>query len=198
MFIKTVLFQIILIFSYSFLPAQAYNETSALHSFFRNNFDSTVIYSPWSNWDISPNYRIVAKKDTSIYHFTYKSPYRKVQERYPADLLSKFIKEEVKFSSTTPDTNRYFLPYYIYHRNKTSNWIQINSFGLWGLEEIEDSKGGCQIRDASYDTYYLITTNAIKVLTYYAADFYDTCKPENINRKNAIKTRDIILKVFGN
>lgn len=198
MLFKTILLKIILIFSYSLLEAQIYKDTIPLQKFFRNNFDSSIIYHQWSSWYPYPKYYIIAKKDSSVYYFTYKSGYSEIQGRYyPAELHRKFIQEEVNFRLTTPDTNRYFLPVYIHSSNTHLYWSQINSFDVWNLNEVNVNINGCEVRDEGSDTYYFITIQGIKVKTFYAADFYESCKPGNVNLINEIKTRNTILKIFG-
>ena len=197
MLFKTIYLNIALIFSYSLVEAQIYKDTTPLHKFFRNNFDSTIIYHQWSSWYPYPKYYIIAKKDSSVYYFTYKSGYFEIQGRYyPAELHRKFIQEEVKFRLTTPDTNRYFLPVYIHSSNRHLYWTQINSFGVWNLNEVNSNFNGCEVRDEGSDTYYFITNQGIKVKTFYAADFYESCKPGNVNLINEIKTRNTILIIF--
>jgi hypothetical protein len=133
-----------------------------------------------------------------VSYFTYKSPYSKVQGRYyPADLYKKFIQEQGRFNSTVPDTNRYFLPIYIHHSNRHLFWSQINSFGVWDFKEVNENISGCEVYDDGSDTYYLITKLGVTVKTFYAADFYESCKPGNKNLINEIKTRNTILKIFG-
>ncbi len=199
MIFKTIFLTILLVFSRNFLQAQIYKDTTPLHNFFRNHFDSTIIYNQWSSENPYPNYYIIAKQDSSVYYFTYKSAYQKVQGLYyPADLHVKFIQEQGTFKSTTPDTNRYFLPVYIHYSNKILYWSQINSFNVWGLKEVNQDFMECDISDSGFDTYYLITTHGIKHKSFYAADFYERCKPGNINLINQIKTRNTILKIFAN
>ena len=199
MLFKKILLFISLIFSYSFLQGQIYKDTTPLHNFFANNFDSTIIYNQWSSWNPYPNYYIIAKKDSSVYYFTYKSQYSKVRgQYYPADLHKKFIQEESRFNSTIPDTNNYFLPVYIHYSDRQLFWSQINSLDIWNVKEVNENINGCEVIDDGFDTYYLIAKQRVKVKTFYAADFYESCKPGNRNLINEIKTRNRILKTFGN
>ncbi len=46
---------------------------------------------------------------------------------------------------------------------------------------------GCEVYDDGSDTYYLITKQGIKTKTFYVADFYENCKPGNINLIGEIK-----------
>ena len=198
MLFKTILLITALTFSYGFLEAQINKDTTPLHKFFRNNFDSTIIYHQWSSWYPYPKYYIIAKKDSSVYYFTYKSPYSNVQGRYyPADLHKRFGQEEGKFKSTVPDTNRYFLPFYIHYSNRPLHWSQINSFNIWNLKEVNENVNGCEVYDDGSDTYYLLTNQSVEVKTFYAADFYESCRGGNVNLINEIKTRNTILKIFG-
>ncbi len=186
-------------FPFGNLKAQIYKNPTPLHDFFKSNFDSTIIYYRWSSWFPYPNYYIISKKDSSVYYFTYKSQYSKFKGLYyPADLHKKFSQEELKFKLTTPDTNRYFLPVYIHFVDRHMFWSRINSFHIWNIKETNENNTGCDIDDGGSDTYYLITNKGIEVKTFYAADFYEGCKPGNVYLINEIKTRDTILKAFGN
>lgn len=187
-----------LVFPCTFLQGQFYKDTNPLQKFFLDNYDSTIIYHQWSSWHPFPNYYIVAKKGNWINYFTYTSPYHKALGRYyPEDLTEKFIQEDIKFQSTTPDTNRYFLPVYIHHSKRDLIWTATNGYDIWRIQEVNENNYSCEVYDATSDTYYLITKQGIRILNFYAADFFEKCKPGNINLLNAIKTRDTILKAFG-
>lgn len=194
--IKKLILFILTFFSFNILIAQKYNEKTPLHQFFKNNYDSTIIFFGWSSWNISPNYCIIAKKDSNVYYFTYTSPYRSVIGfNYPG-LSNKFMNEELLFQKTTPDTNRYFLPVKFDYIVRNKYWIEINSFDIWSLtDNIPESKK-CFSNDTGEDTYYLITKKDIKILSFYDAEYFEECDSKNINRQNEIKTRNFILNIF--
>lgn len=177
--------------------AQRYKENTPLHKFLQENFDSTIIYYSWSNWYSYPKYQIISKQGTSVYFFTYKSPYQMIGGMAPNVLAEKFVLEEMRFRQTPPDTNRYFLPKYVMAKDRDIHWKQVNDFDVWNVGKDKYEPGGCNVYDDGTDTFYLISKSGVKVLDYYAPDFFETCKPKNINRQNVIRTRDVMKKIFA-
>lgn len=197
MYIKKLILAIIIFFFSKTVFAQRYNEKTPLHQFFKNNFDSTIIYFQWSSWNISPNYYILSKKDSNVYYFTYTSPYRKVKGyNYPGNLDLKFITEDLIFEKTIPGTNRYLFPIQFYYSVRKKYWSEVNSDNLWNLTDRIPLSKKCDSEDGGEDTYYLITKSNIRLLSFYDADFFEECDSKNINRENEIKTRNFILNIF--
>lgn len=197
MYIKKLTIATIIIFFSKTVFAQPYNEKTPLHQFFKNNFDSTIIYFQWSSWNISPNYYILSKKDSNFYYYTYSSPYRRVKGyNYPGNLELKFITENLIFEKTTPDTNRYLFPIQFHYSVQRKYWSEVNSYNLWILTDKVPISKKCESLDGDEDTYYLITKSNIKLLSFYDADFFEECDSKNINRQNEIKTRNFILNIF--
>lgn len=197
-FSRILLLLITCIFSGLYLRAQPYKENTPLHQFLQANFDSTIIYYNWTGGaGYFPNYYILAKKDTHVFYFRYTSPYSRIQGRgLPGSLAVKFANEHYKFGRTLPDTNQYFLPVYVHHSVINSNWVQVNSFGIWQLKSVDGANSICEVHDAAYDTYYLISKSGIKTLAYYGADDYEDCGPSDGNRQREIQTRNFIRSVF--
>jgi len=66
-----------------------------------------------------------------------------------------------------PNTNRYFLPYYIEYYLINEYWKNINSYNIWNIKDDADvinkpSKKCSDIDDGLDETYYLITPTKIK------------------------------------
>ncbi len=128
MIFRKVYFLLLIIFIsfHASLNGQIYKQNSSIHNFFKDNFDSTIIYYSWSSWYPYPNYYIMTKNDSSLYYFTYESPYSPIIGRsYPIALLNKFIREQFLFQGTSPDTNQYFLPFYLKYADKKMYWTQV-------------------------------------------------------------------------
>ncbi len=91
--------------------AQGAQNEYPMFLFLQNNFDSTIIFIPGSQWITPEDYFIIAKKGEQVYLFTYKSPYRKALGiKYPTPIREKFFREDSIYDFSVPDTNRFFLP----------------------------------------------------------------------------------------
>lgn len=195
MYLKMIICLWLSFFS-SALFAQQYREKTPLHAFFKNNFDSTIIYYGWSSWNTAPNYLIISRKDNNTYYFTYTSPYRKMfGYKIPGDLDVKFMLEQLKFENTPPDTNRYFLPVKIHHSVRNEFWTDVNAYNIWKLNDNIPEATRCSVSDGGEDTYYLISKSGIKTMSFYEAK---ECSPININNQLEIKTKNVFIKIFDN
>jgi hypothetical protein len=182
------------------LKAQTHKEPNPLQQFFKNNYDSTIIYYPWSNWDSAPNYYIVAKKGRDVYCFTYSCPpYKRMAGRYyPGNLNLKFMQLYNKFKAISPDTNNYFAAYTANYNSQKSLWKQINSFGIWNLKDKDLPNNTCVTDDGGYDTYYLITNTGVRAMEYYGVETNKECAPKDINRQKNIQIRECVKTLFQN
>jgi hypothetical protein len=194
-----ILFPFFIILLFFSIVAQGQNPkpTIPLHHFFLDNFDSTLIYHNWFDYDSSPDYYIFTKKDGNVFLFRYTNPYP-LFLGYPVHggLSQKFIRERLKYQHTLPDTNQYFLSVSIPAKERETVWNKVNAFGIWKLESFNDEPHGCFISHAQFDTYYLITKESYKAIQFYGADYYEECSPSNVNRKQEIQTRNAIKSIF--
>ena len=188
----------ILFISYS-ISAQQHERITPLHEFFKANYDSTIIYHSWSNWYSAPNYMIVAKQKDKLYFFTYASPYKDLRGRYfPGNLSQEFMEEENKFKTIVPDTNRYLLAKNILQSTLSKNWKELQAANLWKLKDdknIIKSSANCIIEDGTTSTFYLMSKESVKVLNFYAPDFWEECLEKNINRQKAIEARATFQRI---
>ncbi|WP_276498073.1 hypothetical protein [Pontibacter litorisediminis] len=142
---------------------------------------------------------ILAKEKDKLYFFTYTSPYKNLFGRpFPGNLSQKFREEESKFDRTVPDTNRYFLPKRILHTTLSKHWDELQASKLWELKDDRytlKSIGSCMIEHGNTSTFYLITKGSVKVLSFYAPDFWEECLEKNINRQKAIEARDTFQRI---
>ncbi|OUJ72805.1 hypothetical protein [Hymenobacter crusticola] len=178
------------------LKAQQVMASTPLHLFFQANYDSTIIYQSSSSWYESPNYLIIAKQKERIYFFTYRSPYLGTAGvNYPGKLTTSFSKQEQRFRSTTPDTNRYFLPKAIVPATLLRSWQLVRPHQLWALKDDQASgqaTNKCVVDDGDENTFYLIDRKAIKTASFYAPDFFEACLGTDLGRQQAIATRDLL------
>jgi hypothetical protein len=176
-----------------------YLRANSLFTFIQNNFDSTIVYFPFSTWNTYPNYYIICKKNEKIFLFTYLNPYKHIG-RYPDSLRNNFSSKELKFQFTEADINEYFLP-------KESNdsvskifWSEILKNRIETLISTDDNIA-CIAKDSSryviYDGdeeyFFLITKAANNPVYFYAPEFFENHCPGNKNRIKAIK----IIKLFN-
>jgi hypothetical protein len=170
------------------------DKITPLHTFFQNNFDSTIIWTPSSNWQLGHNYFIVTKKDTSIYFFAYLMPYRNINWRdYPRVLGEKFADENDRFSLILPDTNLYFNPIPVDYSLKKKYWGEVNANDIWSVPD-SGSREHYTI-DGSQDNFFLIANGKIrKSIFYWLHD--NKWIDIDINRKKAHLTEEVFRKIF--
>ena len=58
---KILLLSILMSFGMVGYSQKVVSVSNPLEKILQNDFDSTIIYSTYSNWDISPNYFIISK-----------------------------------------------------------------------------------------------------------------------------------------
>ncbi|MCB2409146.1 hypothetical protein [Hymenobacter lucidus] len=167
-----------------------------LHTFFQQNYDSTIIYHSGSNWNNSPNYLILAKHQGQLYFFTYTSPYRDATGKYyPGRLTGKFAAQDQVFRATVPDTNRYLLPQPLRPVTLQRAWQQLRPGQLWRVQDDQQTPANtatCVVEDADDNIFYLIDRQTIRAASFYAPDFYEQCLGKNPGRQQAIKARTIL------
>lgn len=171
-------------------PGQAQAMTP-LHAFFQQHFDSTIVYQIGSNWNNSPNYLILAKHQSQLDFFTYRSPYRDALGHYfPGKLVQKFSWEETRFRTTTPDTNRYLLPQRVTVENLRRGWQTLNARQLWMIQGDEQARritGNCVVEDEEEITLYLIDKKASRSARFYAPAFFEACAGKDVGRQQIIR-----------
>ena len=169
--------------------SQKYDTISnPLEKIIQNNFDTTILFSSYSNWDLKPNYLIISKKDSLVYFYRYSINHRSSLGRMTSppksEIFSKLISNEIEYGKTIPDVNVYFS----WVDTKLSNesiWKDITKYNLWNL--IDDSN----------DVFKLITKSEIIKLEYYDPLGMNECE-FNQTREIVIKIEKVILDYFKN
>ncbi|WP_324670951.1 hypothetical protein [Hymenobacter sp. GOD-10R] len=162
-----------------------------LHTFFQQNYDSTIVYQSGSNWNNSPHYMILAKHQQQLEFFTYTSPYRDVLGHYyPGRLARQIAREEAHFRATIPDTNRYLLPKRIHPATLAHGWSQLQAHQLWLVQDDQQApptSRTCVVEDGDENTFYLIDKKTVKVARFYAPAAKEECAGKDRNRQQALK-----------
>jgi len=184
------------------LKAQRVIKSTPLHAFFQADYDSTIIYQSSSSSNESPNYLIIAKHKERVYFFTYVSPYRGTPGGYyPGNLIAKFSREEQRFRHTTPDTNRYFLPKPISPSTLLHSWRQLQPHQFWTIKDDQASRqanDNCVVEHGGEHTFYLIDKKGVKVLSFYAPDFFEACRGKDLGRQRAIQVITMLRSIQQN
>lgn len=174
--------------------------TPLLHTFFQQNFDSTLIYQRSSTWNRSPDYLILAIYQNQLAFFTYRSPYRDILGRYfPGQLVQKFSQEESRFRATTPDTNRYLLPQPIAPEVLQRTWQSLKPAHLWSIREDEQARrvsGKCIVEDGEDVTLWFIDKKSIRSAHFYAPAFFEACAGKDISRQQAVQVIDTLQRLL--
>lgn len=178
--------------------------SNPLEKILQNDFDSTIIYSIYSNWDNSPNYFIVSKKSNVIYFYRYSINRKTYLGRdfspMKSELSKKLIHLVTDFDLTKPDIN----PFFKWMDTKyvdSSIWKEIIKYELWNLIDdrnikIESDKQ-FDIYDGVHLEFKLITKDKIVQLNYYEPQFYNEHN-FNQSRDNIVKIEKIIRGFFEN
>ena len=168
--------------------------SNPLEKILQNDFDSTIIYSTYSNWDISPNYFIISKKSNQVYFYRYSINHKKYRDRdfspMKSELSLKLIHLDSDFKSTKPDINVFF-KWIDTEYVDSSIWKEITKYELWNLIDDRnikiESDRKFDIFDGVHLEFKLITKDKIVQLNYYEPQFY--------NEHNFNQSRDIIVKI---
>ena len=175
-------------------------QTTPLHRFFQQHFDSTIVYQSGPTGNNSPNYLILAKYQNRLDFFTYCSPYRDVLGHYfPGQLVQKFSQEESRFRATIPDTNRYLLPRRVEEELLRHSWQALHPPQFWAIqgdEQARRSTGGCVLEHGVESTFYLIDKKAIRVARLYAPAFYEACAGKDVGRQQAIQASSTLQRLL--
>jgi len=147
----------------------------------QKDFDFSIVYAPWSAWDSSPNYYILAKKGDSLFAFRY---HQRIMADIPIEIQDTGL-HQVKVAKITLEG---LLKTII--KNDLSNL----------KEETNDSHGcpgdGCQIVDAAHKCFYIINKEGHRYLHYYAPDYYEGCCPGSSARVSISKCAKVFVKTF--
>jgi len=202
---KILLLSISILFGMVGYSQKIVSVSNPLEKILQNDFDSTIIYSTYSNWDISPNYFIISKKSNQIYFYRYSINHRSYKGRevsFPrkSELSNKLIDLDVYFETTKPDIN----PYFRWVDTKyldSSIWKEITKYELWNLIDDRnikiESDRKIDIYDGVNSVFKLITKDKIIELNYYEPEFYNQ-EYFNQSRDNIVKIEKIITGLYKN
>ncbi|NDK55476.1 hypothetical protein [Pontibacter fetidus] len=192
-----VVFASVLLLKVQFALAQEVRQITPLHQFFQANYDSTIIYHRWSNWNSQPNYIIVTKYKNQLYFFTYANPYRQAQGiSLPGDLHKLYAKEDFKYDQTLPDTNRYLVAHYIKPSILQDYWKELKVKQLWNIKVSKvNTDDICGIDDGDENTFYFISKSVIKRADFYAPSYFAKCYSNDPNLQKAIQTIKLLQEL---
>lgn len=176
-----------------------------LHKFLQQNADSTVMFQRESNFIELPEYTILSKKGDTITAYKYSAP-PKIDKRInlPSQIRKKLYQRDRLDLFLTPiDANFYFNPIYIEADSLNQFWLSVSKLEPWKIKydipdwPIDKDGNKVQIYDGGYITFFLITKDNIKKVSYYAAHSYEKLMPGNKDRQKIIKMNDHFFHHFG-
>jgi hypothetical protein len=139
-----ILLTILLITNFAFSQKNV-QVLSPLESYFQKNFDSTIIYHSYGNWDNTLNLYILAKKDDTIYYYRYFKPFNQsLSGRVgpsKSDLHKKlytryYENQPLKFNFKKMDIDDSFFWVYT-EQHIGSFWEQVQAENIWNY--LDDS-----------------------------------------------------------
>lgn len=190
-------FTTLIIIFYS-LKVQSQNtsldNTNKLFNFFKNNFDTTIVFYSNIPQKKIPNYYFIATYNSNTFLFTYQNPFEQLNAKYPKNVLRSFILKKVDYNFIQPDTNQFFLPKSINNSEARKLFDKIISKGLLSLKKdsleyqpCSDSAGKEHYiyDDVTYNLQF-ISKGENYLWNFYALFFFDETCVFNSNRKKAI------------
>lgn len=209
---KALLFIFLFVSMSKFLAAQQNKQITAMHKFMQANADSTLVLEFTSNWYHAPAYYLLSKKGDTITCYTYKelkSP--KAFKFLAPKKITKAIYEKNIYNiyNAPVDINIYFNPFEVEQGQVIKFWKDIMSLHPWGLNDDSIDGEGCpvvkrndgvvelnDIYDGGGIKLYLITKDKIKVLDFYAPDFYVKICPGRKGRTNVLKLSELFKNTY--
>ncbi len=177
-------------------------EEIPLLKFLQENFDSTVVYSPHVFSGTNKNrFWIVSKKGNDLVFSVYENLYKiDLYKDYPQLLTEKFFKLDSAYRKVLPDTNIYYHPFVVGFQKIKEPWNTITANNFWCLRDDYADKNCYEfnyLMDYSFDVFYRITKNEIKILSFGPIQFDRQCtsKPEEISK--ALNIIQAFISVFN-
>ena len=178
--------------------ASSAQEVPPLHTFFQQNFDSTVIYQSGLSVGNGPYYLILAKQKDQVYFFTYTSPYQSAAGRYfPGNLMLHFANEEAAFRAAVPDKNRFLLPGLVPSDTLRRYWRRLRTHRFWTVKDDQQTAFPplCAIDDGDHNTFFLIDRRTIRAASFYAPAYREACAGQDPGRQQAINALNVFTTV---
>lgn len=156
-----------------------WNKTNTpLDSFLQRNYDSSFVLHDGS----STNLYIVAKNGKKQYFFRYKSNQGHLGDTPGVDCW--ITKELHKFSTTVPDTNRYFS---VLSMKKYEFWNEQKIWKIWNITDNYKATLTCgSVDDGQVVLFTFISKNNIQKRRYYEPFYYASCDKEVNPMKNIV------------
>lgn len=195
------------------LFSQSTHPADSLFTKLQQYTDSTMVLEYTSNWIGPPSLYILSKKNDTLNAYTYRNIFldRKIRgEMIPGIRREMNPDDAYKIMITKPDINEFFHFYPIEKKAIHKFWAKLHKIAPWSLTDDSVNGFGCpprkpeitkagdtifrdeNIYDGGGMRLYLITKEQIKMLDYYAPDFYIRICPGRKDREGILK----IGKIF--
>lgn len=188
------------------LVTQSYTQSNhkiePLYKFMQANADTTIVIEQVSNWtSVAPDVYLLSKKGDTLNCYTYRDLAYSRNRSFPipAHIRQSMVKVYRHKILTEPvDVNEFFSVCAIKQETLKDLWKEIHRLKPWTLSDDKVDGEGCSldkgrspvIYDGGGLNLYLITSNGIKQLYFYAPAFYQKyCKGR--------KGREAVLKIEG-
>ena len=196
------------------LSAQLDNGQNPLFTQLQKNTDSTIVYEYATNWISTPNLYILSKKSDTLNAFTY----RNLAANHHSLGIIPGVRSEMrkenrhKILTAKIEMNEFFHYHPLRKKDIIEFWSELRALRPWSLTDDAVNGEGCPVVTARanekghalpenqviYDggglRIYLITKDTIKVLNYYAPDFYIKICPGRKDREAAMEISSIFYK----
>ena len=203
---NTLYLLIALTFIQNITLAQRKNPIQPMHKFMQANADSTLVFEFTTNWFSTPAYYLLSKQGSNISTYTYKNFVNmKSLSGLPKEIAAALIKNQVKIIDEPVDINVYFNPYTIPNTKKQKFWNDVAILKPWTLKDDAVEGTGCPptkvgstytISDGGGIQLYLITKDQIKILDFYAPEYYEKHSPGRPGRAAINKISKLFVTNF--
>lgn len=197
-------FLILFISLFPFVNSQAQRrDITPLHKFMQLHADTTFMLELPSGWVEPPHYRLFSKKGDTVTAYIYEVFYKKGIPM-PRSIRNKLSKVNGYNPRDTVDVNKFFRPVPMRSRYQGKLWPILMEEQPWSILDDKIEGTGCPksgktdhlIYDGGTINLYLITAKEIKLLSFYAPDFYEQHCPGRKGRKFILKIKDIFDDFF--
>jgi len=178
--------------------------------------DSTILYEARGNWAGVANYYILSKKSDTVNAFNYRDLATDNQSGIIPGIRKQMLKPDpYKIMFTKPAINQYFNFHPLPRDQVFKLWKEMLALNPWSIGDDATNGIGCpqeammkkikkdgksyiieytQIYDGGELRIYLITKGNIKVLNYYAPEYYEKFCPGRADRIAALKIQSLFRK----
>ena len=178
----------------------------------QQEFDSSIVFFPRSNWDMSPNFFILSKKNGKITAARYARPPRHPIRRKtldPDSLRQLQVDDSLYdvFMWTNPAVNQFYVQQHLADSTLNRIWEYATAQDMFRARDDHDFGHGCSgidstnkcyVFDAGEKTFYMISKTYCKYLLYYAPDFFEKrCCPGVKERQAVNNLSAMMYKAFG-